>query len=67
MQMKQIFFSNLQLWQLVTLQPFHIERPKVSLLNDLDPFLNVGFTQETGNILKIGFVLSKFPHLQRPY
>ena len=37
---QQIFFSNLQLWQFITLQPFDIHRPTLPLWKDLN-LLNI--------------------------
>ena len=61
------FFPNLQLWQLVTLQPFDLERPKVPLWKDLEPVVYMVSGWEIGSILKIGFALLKRPHLHRAY
>ena len=49
------FFLNLQLWQLVSLQPFNLQRPSVPLCKDLDPVVNIVSAQETCSILRIGF------------
>ena len=55
---QQIIFSNLQIRQLITLQPFDRLRPKVPLWKELNAFANIISGQETGSILKIGFALS---------
>ena len=41
--------------------------PKLSALKDLNPFSTVSKVQEAGRILKVGFALSKRPHLHRAY
>ena len=41
--------------------------PKFSALKDLITFLTVSKVQEAGSILKVGFALSKGPHLHRAY
>ena len=51
------FFSNLQLWQLVTMKPFDLQRPTVPLWKDLYPFVNIVSAQETCSIVKMGFVI----------
>ena len=50
------FFSNLQIWQLVTLQPFNQQRPKVPLWKDFDQVVN-------------WFLLKRFPafSFSKPY
>ena len=63
----QNFFSNLQLWQLVTLQSFVLQRPTVSLWKGLSLIKNILSIQKVGRIFDIGFALSKWPHLHRPY
>ena len=50
------FFSNLQLWQLLTLLPFDPQRFRVPLWKDI----NLLYCH--GSILKISFALSKWPH-----
>ena len=61
------FFSNLKLWQFVTLQPFDLQTPTVPLWKDLEPVVNILSAQETRSILKIGFALSKVPYLHSAY
>ena len=61
------FFSNLQLWQLVTLQPLTYSNLQYLFGKDLDIVVNIISLQETASILKIGFDLSKWPHLHRAY
>ena len=61
------FFSNTQVWHLVTLQPFDLQQPSVTLLKDLDLVIKIFSAQENGRILKMAFALSKQPHLHRPY
>ena len=63
----QNFLSNLQLWQLVTLQSFVLQRPTVSLWKGLSLIKNILSIQKVGRIFNIGFALSKWPHLHRPY
>jgi len=41
--------------------------PKFSVLKDLNLFIIVSKVQETRNILRVGFALSKWPHLHRAY
>ena len=41
--------------------------PKFSALKDLNPFKTVYKIQEASSILKVGFALSKWPHLHRAY
>ena len=60
------FFSNLQLWKLVTLQHFDLQRPTVPLWKGLELVVNI-LAQETGRILKISFTLLKWPNLHRVY
>ena len=62
----RIFF-NLQLWQLTRLQHFDQKRPTIHVWRDLDPTVNKIFVEETGSILKIGFIQPKWPHLHRAY
>ena len=64
---RQNFLFNLQLWQLVTWEPFDIQRPTVLLWKDLESIVNILSVQETGCILKIDFDLSKWPHFHRAY
>ena len=40
------YFSNLQLWQVVTLQPFGLKRPTVPLLKDLTLVINKSSKKE---------------------
>ena len=61
------FFSDLQLWHLVVLQPLDIQRLTVPLLKDLNLICWLIFFQESRGILKIGFALSKWPYLHRAY
>ena len=63
----QNFFSNLQLWQLVTLQSFVLQRPTVSLWKGLSLIKNILSIQKVGRIFNIDFALSKRPHLHWPY
>ena len=49
--------------QTITLLPFYVQRLTVPNNKDL---ISVS-AHETGSILKIGFVLSRQPHLQRAY
>ena len=44
------------------MEPFDTQRPTVPLWKVLEPFVNIVSAQETGSILKIGFVLSNLPH-----
>ena len=60
------FFSNLQLWKLVTLQHFDLQRPTVPLWKGLELVVNI-LAQETARILKISFTLLKWPNLHRVY
>ena len=57
------FFSNLQLWQLITLQPFEPQRPTVPLWKYLN-LLKTYFWLKTGRIFKMPSFFS-FKH--RPY
>ena len=57
----------ISLKQLVTLQPFDLQQPSVTLLKDLDLVIKIFSAQENGRILKMAFTLSKQPHLHRPY
>ena len=41
--------------------------PKFSALKNLNPFSTVFKVQEAGSILKVGFALSKWPHVHRAY
>ena len=59
-------FSNLQLWKLVTLQHFDLQRPTVPLWKGLELVVNI-LAQETARILKISFTLLKWPNLHRVY
>ena len=43
--------QNLQLPQLITLQPFDLQKPTLSLWKDLKHIVNIILTQETGSIL----------------
>ena len=63
----QNFFSNLQLWQPVTLQSFVLQRLTVSLWKGLSLIKNILSIQKVGRIFNIDFALSKWPHLHRPY
>ena len=63
----QNFFSNLQLWQLVTLQSFVLQRPTVSLWKGLSLIKNIVSIEKVGRIFIIDFALSKRPHLHWPY
>ena len=47
------------------MQPFNPKRLKAPLWKDLESANNIVSAQEAGNILKIGFVLSKSPHFIR--
>ena len=61
------FFSNLQLWQLVTLQSFNQQTSAVSLSKDLNLFCwHITWPRDSQH-LKIGFALSKWPHFQGAY
>ena len=53
------FFSNFQIRQLTTLQPFDLQILTEPLWKDVDPFVNIVSAQEIGSILNIGFALSK--------
>ena len=59
----RIFFSNNQLWQLVTLHPFDLKRPRVPLIKDVDPVVSIisAYLRDQQHF-KIGFALSKRPH-----
>ena len=59
------FFSDLQLWQLVALQPFDLQRPTVPVQKDINLIANISSAQETSSILKKGFVLSKWPYFHQ--
>ena len=41
--------------------------PKFLALKDLNPFKTVSKVQKTSSILRVGFALSKWPHLHRAY
>ena len=41
--------------------------PKSLALKDLNPFKTVSKVQKTSSILRVGFALSKWPHLHRAY
>ena len=41
--------------------------PKFLALNNLNPFQTVSEVQKTSSILRMGFALSKWPHLHRAY
>ena len=41
--------------------------PKFLALKDLNPFKTLSKVQKTGSILRVGFALSKWPHLHRAY
>ena len=58
-------FSNLQLRQLVALQPFNLQKLTIPLQKDLDLFVNILSAQETSSILKIVFALSNLPPFQK--
>ena len=59
------FFSNLHLWQLVTLHPFGLQSPKSHFWKDLDLVVNIVSVNKTDSISKFGFVLSNWPYLHR--
>ena len=63
------FLLNLQIWQLVTFQPFDLQRPTIPLWNwkDLELVVKIVSDQETDNIWKIGFALSKSTYLHKAY
>ena len=61
------FFSNLQLWKLVTLQPVDLKRPAVPLWKDLNLPNIQNFNQRTNSIHDTGFACSKWPHSHRAY
>ena len=56
------FFSNLQIWQLVTLKPVDLQRSTVPLWKNL----KLGFIR-LAELLRWVFALSKWPHLQLAY
>ena len=51
------FFSNVQLWELVILQPFDLH----TSLKYIVP------VHKAGSILKVGFLLSKWPYFKNAY
>ena len=59
--------TNLKLWQLVTLQPFYLQRSTVPIWKDLDQIVKKRFCLRNWQHLKIGFTLWKRPHLHRAY
>ena len=61
------FYSSLQLWQLVTLESFDLQRCTVPLRKDLIPIVNMLSAQESDIILNICLVLPQRPHLHRSY
>ncbi len=63
----QNFLLNVQILQLVALQPFDLQRLTVPLWKDLEPFANKLSAQETSSILKIGFALSNLPPSDKAY
>jgi len=64
----QSFSLNLQLWQLITFHLFYKQRPTtIPLWKDIILFKIILSTHKIGSILKIGFALSKWPHLHRTY
>ena len=63
----QTILIILNIWWSAILQPFNPQRLKAPLWKDLESVNNIVSAQETGNILKIGFVLSKRPQLHRAF
>ena len=60
------FISNLQIWQLVTLQPFDLQKHVIHIWIGL--LVNIFSAQEQGSILKVlYFVVSKYPNFNRAY
>ena len=62
----RILFSNLQIWQLIKLQPFNLQRSKYLFRKILILLLTVS-AEQTASVLKIGFALSNWPQLLRVY
>ena len=59
--------SNLQLWQLATLQPVDLQRPTVPLWKDLNPLNKLISIKRTERIFNTSYAQSKWPHLHRAY
>ena len=57
----------LKVWWPVILEPFDLQTPNFSALKDLILFSTVSKDQKASSILKVGFALSKWPHLHRAY
>ena len=63
---RQTFLWDLQLWRLVTLKPFDLQTIFLAL-KDLIPFSKYNKIQGSCSIYRVGFALSKTPHLHRAY
>ena len=55
----------LKVWQIITLQPFNLQRLTVPVQKDIDLLVNISSAQETSSILKKGIVLSKWPYFHQ--
>ena len=64
---QQNIFSSIHLWQHVNLQPFDPQIFTVPLWKNLKHLKNILLTDKNGRIFKIGFSLSKWPHLHRAF
>ena len=61
------FFSDLQLWQLVFLQPFDLQTPTVPLWKDLNLPVDSISVQESSSTFNVFYLHSKWPHFNRAY
>ena len=63
---RQTFYWDLQLWQLVTFNSFDLQTPSFLHERMYSPFQNTA-RFKIGSIFRVGFSLSKSPHLHRGY
>ena len=61
------FFLDLQLWQLVFLQSFDLQRPAIPLWKDLNLLYWLRFCPRDQEHFKHRFALSNWPHFNRAY